>query len=72
MWINVDHPTKKITFHLDDCIFIPTADSKYKKVNGLLRDGGWLYYKDLQEAQSYYEDNYKKYKFGSCNSCKEN
>ncbi|WP_251162450.1 hypothetical protein [Cytobacillus kochii] len=70
MWMNVDHPTKKITFHLDDCIYIPTADSKYKKVNGLLRDGGRLYYKFLQEAQSYYEENYKEYKFGRC-CCKE-
>lgn len=70
MWISVDHPTKNITFHLDDCIFIPTADSKYKKVNGLLRDGGWLYYKGLQEAQSYYEENYKQYNSGSC-CCKD-
>jgi 7-cyano-7-deazaguanine synthase in queuosine biosynthesis len=71
MWMNVDYPTKKITFHLDDCIFIPTTGSKYKKVNGLLRDGGWLYFKDLQEAQSYYEDNYKQYKCGNCYSCKD-
>ncbi|WP_102026205.1 hypothetical protein [Salirhabdus sp. Marseille-P4669] len=71
MWMNVDHPTKRITFHGDNCVFIATTDSKYKKVNGLLRDGGWLYFKDLQEAQSFYEENYKEYKRGSCNGCKE-
>lgn len=56
-------------FHLDNCIFIPITDSKYKKINGLFRDGGWLYFKDLQEAQSYYEDNYKQYSVVNCNSC---
>lgn len=71
MWLNVDHQTKKITFHEDNCIYIPTKDSKYKKANGLLRDGGWLYFKSPNQAQSHYEDNYKQYKFGNCNSCKE-
>ncbi|MGD6967823.1 hypothetical protein ACQCVP_15465 [Rossellomorea vietnamensis] len=32
MWMNVDHPTKRITFHGDNCVFIPTTDSKYKKL----------------------------------------
>lgn len=44
--MNVDHQTKMITFHWDNYVFIPTTNSKYKKVNGLL-DGGGLYFKDF-------------------------
>lgn len=50
MWLNVDIPTKKVTIHEDDCSYIPKSDLKYKKLNGLLRDGGWLYFKNKEET----------------------
>ncbi|ESU31902.1 hypothetical protein G3A_14195 [Bacillus sp. 17376] len=69
MWLNVDIPTKKVTIHEDDCPYIPKGDSKYKKLNGLLRDGGWLNYKNREEALLEYEHNYREYERGYCFTC---
>lgn len=69
MWLNVDIPTKKVTIHEDDCRYIPKGDSKYKKLNGLLRDGGWLNYKNREEALLEYEHNYREYERGYCFTC---
>jgi hypothetical protein len=69
MWLNIDIPTKKVTLHEDGCLYIPKVDSKFKKLNGLLRDGGWLPFKNKEESLIEYEHNYKGYERGYCFTC---
>jgi hypothetical protein len=69
MWLNIDKPTKKVTLHGDTCTYIPTSDSKYKKLNGLLRDGGWLHFVNREQALIHQEENYSDYKSGHCSTC---
>jgi hypothetical protein len=69
MWLNVDKPTKKATFHEDTCTYIPTRDSKYKKLNGFLRDGGWLHFDNKEKAIIHKKENYPDYVSGHCSTC---
>ncbi|CAM3854775.1 hypothetical protein [Mesobacillus thioparans] len=69
MWLNVDKPTKKVTLHEDNCSFIPITGTKFKKLNGLARDGGWLHFKNREEALLECEHNYREYKRGYCFRC---
>ncbi|MEL1135061.1 hypothetical protein AAC978_07735 [Desulfitobacterium sp. THU1] len=69
MWINIDKPTKKVTLHEKHCSFVPTTDSKYKKINNMGRDGGWKEFKNREEALRFYGDNFPEFKRGFCYSC---
>jgi hypothetical protein len=69
MRLNVDRTIKKVTIHKDGCSYIPSEDSKYKKINGLIRDGGWLHFKNREEALFEYEHYYKEYERGYCFTC---
>lgn len=54
IWVNIDKPTKKITIHTDpNCIYIPKGETPYKGIERLKRDGGWLSFSTLSEAQDY-------------------
>ncbi|MET1180557.1 hypothetical protein ABG775_21710 [Peribacillus simplex] len=55
MWLNIYIPTKKVTTHEDDCSYIPKEDSKYKKLNSLIGDGGLLHLKNREEALFEYD-----------------
>lgn len=70
MWLNIDKPTKKATFHEDCCTYIPTADSEFKKLNGVGQQGGWLQFQTLEKGWMFFQDNFPEYEHNHCHFCK--
>jgi hypothetical protein len=63
VWVNIDIPLKKYVIHWQmNCAFLGKNDqSSYKGVGILLRDGGWLPFDTLQEAQDFQNIQYANY-----------
>ncbi|NIK80535.1 hypothetical protein FHS15_005725 [Paenibacillus castaneae] len=41
MWVNYDKPTKTVTFHQDNCRYVPTVPTARKGFGEMANDGGW-------------------------------
>lgn len=70
-WLNVDIPNRTATLHRGDCSWKPGQEPKYKGFGELKRDGGWLSFKTIGEAELYYRTNWQEqdYKWIRCSSC---
>jgi len=68
VWINVDKPTKKCTIHTNpDCKYVVSKkETPYKGVNVLKRDGGWVQYHTVAEAESDLYGKFNRYNATSC------
>lgn len=55
VWVNVDKPTKRCVIHADpECIYvIRKGETPFKGVGEIKRDGGWLKFSAIKEAQSF-------------------
>jgi hypothetical protein len=60
VWIDVDIPTKQITYHyIDDCAHVEKkGETEHREVGEIRRDGGWLRFADLSEVIRYQKENY--------------
>ena len=52
-WVNVDKPTKTCTIHNEGCQYILTSETPFKGIGELKRDGGWLSFTFIREAENY-------------------
>ena len=51
-WVNVDKPTKTCTIHKSECGHVLKSETPYYKgIRRLKRDGGWLSFASLEEAE---------------------
>lgn len=63
VWVNIDHPTKRFSLH-KVCIYTETmAETPYKGVGVLKRDGGWLPLENKEAAEKLYKEKYSHYDF---------
>jgi len=62
-WMNVDKPLKKCTIHCENgCSWvIKKAGTPFKGKGCIKRDGGWLPFESLTEAQNYARSEYPNY-----------
>lgn len=63
IWINIDIPTKSVTFHKhESCQSLHfLKESLYKGVHSILRDGGWLSFSSIEDANRFLADQYPQY-----------
>ena len=55
-WVNVDKPTKRCVIHREECRYEQAkSGTPLKGINELKRDGGWIPFNSIGEAQNYYE-----------------
>ena len=53
-WVNVDKPTKSCVVHREGCRYEQDkSETPLKGINELKRDGGWLFFASLEEAEDY-------------------
>jgi len=63
-WVNVDKPTKTCTIHVRGCEYDNRKiETEYKGIGNLKRDGGWLPFESLKEAQDYCKERWMKQRF---------
>ncbi|MHA1581050.1 MAG: hypothetical protein ACTSYM_00885 [Candidatus Baldrarchaeia archaeon] len=63
IWVNVDKPLRTCTIHSSNCIFvIRKQETKYKGINKIKRDGGWIPFESLEEAYKFCEEKFPNYK----------
>lgn len=63
VWVNIDHPTKRFSLH-KVCIYTEKmAETPYKGVGVLKRDGGWLKLDNKEVAEKLYMSQYRDYAF---------
>ena len=58
IWVNVDKPTKKLTIHTNpNCIYVLNKKETLNKgIGKLKRDGGWISFISIEEAQMHSDD----------------
>ena len=60
-WVNVDKPTKKCTIHAEGCQFERGKyETPLKGIGELRKDGGWLSFSSLEEAEGYCNQAWKQ------------
>ena len=63
VWVNLDKPTKRCTIHSTDCRFVlKKQETRHKGLGKLKRDGGWLYFETVEEAEEFCNERYPDYK----------
>jgi hypothetical protein len=63
VWVNIDHPTKRFSLHRV-CIFNEKmAETPFKGVGTLKRDGGWILLENMDAAVNLYVEDYPEYEF---------
>ena len=71
-WVNVDFPLRSCTLHSFGCIHeIKKADTAYKGIRTLKRDGGWLPFGSEAEAEAYCRAEFPDLAFKRCSRCYE-
>lgn len=65
IWIYIDIPAKTCTIHADPkCPYVQNkAETKYRGVDRLKRDGGWLQFKHIREAREYYLARFDRFEW---------
>jgi len=59
-WVNVDKPDNKTcTIHSEGCGHILKSETPYKGIGELKRDGGWFCFASLEEAENYYQREWR-------------
>jgi hypothetical protein len=55
IWVNVDKPTKRCTIHANpNCVYvIRKRETSYKGIEKMKRDGGWLSFSTIEDAESF-------------------
>ncbi len=63
VWMNIDKPTKECVIHMDsNCRYLKEMEeTQYKGVRELKRDGGWLYFSNIRDAEEYVLSHYDNY-----------
>jgi hypothetical protein len=63
-WLNIDIPSKVCTVHsILQCTYIERKkETPLKGIDSLRRDGGWLRFDNLEEANRFCRDQYSGYK----------
>jgi acyl-coenzyme A thioesterase PaaI-like protein len=61
VWMNVDKPTRNCTLH-SNCTYLRNKkETQLKGVGELKRDGGWLSFKNRNEALKFYKGEYSEF-----------
>lgn len=68
VWVNVDKLTKKCTIHTNSgCRYLANKrGTRYKGIGELKRDGGWLSFPTLTNAENYCKTKHQNYKVKKC------
>lgn len=54
LWVNVDKPTKRCVIHRQGCQYEQDkSETPHKGIGELKRDGGWLSFASIEEAEDY-------------------
>jgi hypothetical protein len=63
-WLNIDIPSKVCTVHsILQCTYVgQKKETPFKGIDLLRRDGGWLRFDNLEEANRFCRDQYSVYK----------
>ena len=60
--INVDKPTSRIVSHIRDSYYVKKAQAKkWKGIGEMCRDGGWMLFREAEEARIWCEEHFPKY-----------
>ncbi len=66
-WVNVDFTTKICTLHAPSCIYeMNKAETNYKGIGQLKRDGGWLQFESAAEAEMACRKRFPKLTYKKC------
>lgn len=70
--LNIDFPLRSCTLHREHCTWRPRKEPRYKGFGEMKRDGGWLSFSTVSEAESFYRRNWqgKGYKWVRCSHCR--
>lgn len=60
IWVNVDKPTKRYVIHTSaSCQYVTgMAETRYKGINELKRDGGWVAFDSRSNALARHGNNF--------------
>jgi hypothetical protein len=72
MWLNVDFDRREYScrLHHDNCRFILKTPTLYKGIGELKRDGGWLHFETVSQAEVWHKENYPKIPWKLCKTKK--
>ena len=64
-WLNVDIPIKQCTYHSDEgCKYVfEKEETTNQGVGEIKRDGGWVHFESLMEANRYHDQKYPEFAF---------
>lgn len=72
-WMNIDKPNQRCVLHLNGCLYEKKKkQTKLKGIRILKKDGGWLNFDSVKEAEKYFKKTWKKrgYKYQKgCQRC---
>lgn len=71
-WLNVDTPTKRCVLHRAGCPYAQAkAETPYKGIGHLKRDGGWIGHRSEADAHNYHQSNRRAQRcaFKRCEIC---
>ena len=69
-WVNVDGPLKSCTLHALGCTYeMKKAETDYKGLRRIKRDGGWLPFDNPAAAERHCGAEFSKLNFKKCRSC---
>ena len=69
-WVNVDFPLKSCTLHRVECSYaMNRAETEYKGMGEMKRDGGWLHFANLFAAEQYCQEHFPTRLFKRCGIC---
>jgi hypothetical protein len=68
VWVNIDKPTKKCTIHSNmRCQYVlRRSETPLKGIGEIKRDGGWLPFETMIEAENYCSGNHTRYNISVC------
>lgn len=65
IWLNIDIPLKRCTVHGDPkCPYVQNmVETRYKGIDRLKRDGGWLRFGHIREAREFHLARYDQFQW---------
>lgn len=69
-WVNVDFPLKSCTLHALGCTYeMKKAETDYKGLRRMKRDGGWLQFDSATVAEQHCKAKFSQLSFKKCKIC---
>jgi len=70
-WLNIDKTTKKCVIHINGCSYErKKEETLWKGISELKRDGGWLSFTSMDEAERHFRNEWSKQGYELSRDCR--